>query len=80
MKYIVEVRYTGIDWADLIADMRSWLDRRQIKVEEFGRTLLGRGVAIRVAPTTRIMRRHLRLRFRAGCDSLSRTKSERRRR
>ena len=48
MKYIVEVRYTGIDWADLVADMRSWLDRRQIKVEEFSRTLLGRGVAIRV--------------------------------
>lgn len=48
MKYIVEVRYTGIDWADLVADMRSWLDRRQIKVDEFSRTLLGRGVAIRV--------------------------------
>ena len=48
MKYIVEVRYTGVDWADLIADMRSWLDRRQIKVEEFSHTLLGRGVAVRV--------------------------------
>lgn len=48
MKYIVEVRYTGIDWADLVADMRSWLDRRKMKVDEFSRTLLGRGVAIRV--------------------------------
>ena len=48
MKYTVEVRYTGRDWADLIADMRSWLDRRQIKVEEFSHTLLGRGVAVRV--------------------------------
>ncbi len=48
MKYIVEVRYTGIDWVDLMADMRSWLDRRQIKVEEFSHTLLGRGVAVRV--------------------------------
>jgi hypothetical protein len=28
--------------------MRSWLNRRQIKVDEFSRTLLGRGVAIRV--------------------------------
>jgi hypothetical protein len=48
VKYIVEVRYTGIDWADLVADMRSWLDRRKMKVDEFSRTLLGRGVAIRV--------------------------------
>jgi hypothetical protein len=48
VNYIVEVRYTGVDWADLIADMRSWLDRRQIKVEEFSHTLLGRGVAVRV--------------------------------
>jgi hypothetical protein len=48
VKYIVEVGYTGVDWADLMADMRSWLDRRQIKVEEFSHTLLGRGVAVRV--------------------------------
>jgi len=48
VKYIVEVRYTGGDWADLMADMRSWLDRRQIKVEEFSHTLLGRGVAVRI--------------------------------
>jgi hypothetical protein len=27
MTFIVEVRYTGGDWADLLADMRSWLDR-----------------------------------------------------
>lgn len=46
MKHIVEVRYAGADWADLIADMRSWLDRRQIKVEEFSHTLLGRGIAV----------------------------------
>jgi hypothetical protein len=48
VKYIVEVRYSGIDWADLVADMRSWLDRRQIEVDEFSHTLLGRGVAVRV--------------------------------
>jgi hypothetical protein len=48
VKYIVEVRYTRVDWADLIADMRSWLDRRQIQVEEFSHALLGRGVARRV--------------------------------
>jgi hypothetical protein len=52
VKYIVEVRYTGVDWADLMADMRSWLDRRQIKVEEFSHTLLGRGVAVRVGFNT----------------------------
>lgn len=45
MKYIVEVRYTGGDWADLMADMRSWLDRRQIKAE-LSHSLLGRGVAL----------------------------------
>jgi hypothetical protein len=48
VKYIVEVRYTGGDWADLMADMRSWLDRRQIKVDEFSHTLLARGAAVRV--------------------------------
>jgi hypothetical protein len=48
VKYVVEVRYTGVDWADLVADMRSWLDRRQIEVEQFSHTLLGRGVAVRV--------------------------------
>lgn len=48
MNYTVEVRYTGVYWADLMADMRSWLDRRQIKIEEFSHSLLGRGVAVRV--------------------------------
>jgi hypothetical protein len=48
VKYVVEVRYTGVDWADLMADMRSWLDRRQIKVGEFSHTLLGRGVVVHV--------------------------------
>ena len=48
MKYIVEVQYTGVDWADLMADMRSWLHRRQIEVEQFSHTLLSRGVAVRV--------------------------------
>jgi hypothetical protein len=48
VKYIVEVRYTGVDWADLMADMRSWLDRRQVEVEEFSHTLLGRSVVVRV--------------------------------
>jgi hypothetical protein len=28
-----------------MADMRSWLDRRQIKVEEFSHSLLGRLVS-----------------------------------
>lgn len=46
VKYIVKVRCTGADWADLMADMRSWLDRRQIKVDEFSYNLLGRGVAV----------------------------------
>jgi hypothetical protein len=27
MTYIVEMRYSGGDWPDLMADMRSWLDR-----------------------------------------------------
>ena len=35
MTYIVEVRYSGSDWADLLADMLSWLDRRQIETEEW---------------------------------------------
>ena len=48
MKYIVQVRYTGVDWTDLISDMRSWLDRRQIKVEEFSHSFPGRGVAVSV--------------------------------
>ena len=48
MTYLVEVRYTGGDWADLIADMRSWLDRRQIDTEEFNYSSLGRGIALRV--------------------------------
>jgi hypothetical protein len=48
VKYIVEVQYTGVDWADLMADMRSWLHRRQIEVEQFSHTLLSRGVAVRV--------------------------------
>jgi len=48
MTYIVEVRYIGGDWADLMADMRSWLDRRQIDTEEFDYSSLGRGIAFRV--------------------------------
>jgi hypothetical protein len=48
VKYIVELRYTGVDWADLMADMRSWLDRRQIKAKEFSHIWLGRGVVVRV--------------------------------
>jgi hypothetical protein len=48
VKYTVEVRYTGVDWADLMADMRSWLERRQIEVDVFNHTLLGPGVAVRV--------------------------------
>src|SRR5579864_8603488 len=46
--YIVEVRYIGSDWADLMADMRSWLDRRQIDAEEFDYSLAGLGIAFRV--------------------------------
>jgi hypothetical protein len=48
VKYTVEVRYTGVDWADLMADMRAWLDRRKIKVEEFSHSLLGRSVTVHV--------------------------------
>jgi hypothetical protein len=48
MPYIVEVRYIGGDWADLMADMRSWLDRRQIDTEEFNYSSPGRGIAFRV--------------------------------
>ena len=48
MTYIVEVRYSGSDWADLMADMRSWLDRRQIETEELTSSALGRGIAVRV--------------------------------
>jgi hypothetical protein len=47
--YIVEVRYAGADWADLMADMLSWLDRRRIEVEEFSYKRLGRGVAVHVS-------------------------------
>jgi hypothetical protein len=48
VNHIVEVRYTGGDWADLVADMRSWLDRRQIEAEGFSHSVLGRSVAVRV--------------------------------
>jgi hypothetical protein len=48
MNYLVEVRYTGGDWADLMADMRSWLDRRKIDTEEFNYSSLGRGITFRV--------------------------------
>jgi len=48
VNYIVEVRYTGADWPDLMADMHSWLDRRQIESVEFNHSLLDRGVAVRV--------------------------------
>jgi hypothetical protein len=44
--WIVEVRYGGSDWADLLGDMRSWLDRRQIDAERFDHSSLGRGAAI----------------------------------
>jgi hypothetical protein len=47
--YIVEVSYNGSDWADLLADMRSWLDRRQIETEELTSSALARGIAVRVA-------------------------------
>jgi hypothetical protein len=49
MNYLVEVRYIGGDWADLMADMRSWLARREIDTEEFNYSLLGRGIAFRVS-------------------------------
>jgi hypothetical protein len=43
---IVEVLYRGSDWAHLMADMRSWLDRRQISTEGFNYSPIGRGIAI----------------------------------
>jgi hypothetical protein len=48
VKHIVEVRYSGADWPDLLADMQSWLDRRQIEAEEIDCSTLGRGVAVRI--------------------------------
>lgn len=48
MTDIVEVEYTGTDWPDLVADMRSWLDRRQIEPDEFQHSMVGRGVTVRV--------------------------------
>jgi hypothetical protein len=48
MTYLVEGRYIGGDWADLMADMRSWLARRQIGTEGFDYSSLGRGIAFRV--------------------------------
>jgi hypothetical protein len=46
--YIVEVRYIGSDWADLMADMRSWLDRRQIDTEEFDYSSGALRIALRI--------------------------------
>jgi hypothetical protein len=46
VNYIVEVRYNGGDWADLMADMRSWLDRRQIEADEFGHSEVGHGIVV----------------------------------
>jgi hypothetical protein len=48
VSHIVQVRYSGGDWADLMADMHSWLDRRQIEAEELSHSLLGRSIAVRV--------------------------------
>jgi hypothetical protein len=48
VNYVVEERYTGADCGDLVADMHSWLDRRQIEAEEFTSSVLGRGIALRV--------------------------------
>ena len=48
VNYVVEVGYTGADWPDLLADMRSWLDRRLIETPEFEHSVLGRGVEVRV--------------------------------
>jgi hypothetical protein len=48
VSYIVEVRYTGADWSDLMADIRSWLDRRQIEHDKFEHSMVGRGITERV--------------------------------
>ncbi len=48
MNYVVEVRYTGADWGDLVADMHSWLDRRQIETDEFEHSVLDRDIDVRV--------------------------------
>jgi hypothetical protein len=68
VNYTVEVRYTGVDWADLMADMRSWLDRRQIKVESLAIPCSVVASPYVSAFTTRITPRHSRLRFRGGCS------------
>jgi hypothetical protein len=68
MTYLVEVRYTGGDWADLMADMRSWLDRRQIDTEEFNYSSLGQALPFGSAFTARSKRRRLQKRLGAGCN------------
>ena len=49
MIYMVELRYVGGDLADLICDMRMWLDRNLIKASEFHHTSAAPELAFRVA-------------------------------
>jgi hypothetical protein len=48
MSYTVEVLYINGEAAGLMADMRTWLDRKQVEVEEFRSTLDCPGPGFRV--------------------------------
>jgi len=76
--HIVEVRYGGSDWADLLADMRSWLDRRQIEAVS---SATRRSVAASSHVSASVMRntrRHLRARFQGGWNRPTQTEPLRR--
>jgi hypothetical protein len=48
MTHMVELRYIGGDLADLMCEMRTWLDYNQIEAEEFYHSSSGSGLAVRV--------------------------------
>jgi hypothetical protein len=48
MTYIVELRYIVGDLADLMCDMRTWLDHNGIEADEFNHCSGTPGVAFRV--------------------------------
>ncbi len=48
MTYIVELRYIGGDLADLMSEMRAWLDHNRVEPEEFHQSSGPPGLAFRV--------------------------------
>jgi len=48
MGHTVELRYIGGDLAALMQDMRAWLDRNQIKAEQFQHSSAPPGLAFRI--------------------------------